>query len=71
MAFAIYGESLGYIHLVASDSEDSAVSQFITDVEGVGVNLKDVYSVVAVENSQEHPGLEDRVRKLIREARGE
>lgn len=71
MAFAIYGESLGYIHLVASDCEDAIVSQFVTDVESVGVKLKDVYNIIAVKDSKEHPDLEDRIRKLIDEDKGE
>lgn len=69
MSYAIYGESLGYVHLVASECEDAIVSQFIVDVENVGVNLKDVYNVIAVKDSSEYPDLEDRIFKLIKEAR--
>jgi hypothetical protein len=69
MAFAIYGESLGYVHLIASDDSESAVAKFVTDIESVGVSLKDVYNVTAVENLRQDTDLEDRVRKLIREAR--
>lgn len=67
MAFAIYGESFGYVHLIASDDADSAVAKFVTDVEGVGVRLKEVYNVIAVENNQQCVDLENRVTALINE----
>lgn len=68
MAFAIYGETSGYVHLVAGDCEQAIVSQFVTDVESVGAKLKDVYNVFAVTGRDENVDLEDRVNKLIEEA---
>jgi hypothetical protein len=65
MSFAIYGESDTYVHLVTADTESEAVALFIDDVNSVGVNLKNVMNVYAVERNQEAVSLQRYVQALI------
>lgn len=66
MSYAIYGESTGYVHLVAGDSRTEVVNLFIKDLQTTGVDINEIFNVFAVENNQEDKELEDCVEKLIR-----
>jgi hypothetical protein len=66
MSFAIYGESNGYVHLVAGDSRTEVVNLFIEDLQATGVDINEIFNVFGVENNQEDKELEDCVEKLIR-----
>jgi hypothetical protein len=70
MAFAIYGESEAYVHLVTATSRKKCLSMFLEDVKSVGCHLSHVYNVYAVENNQECKSLEDEVHDLIEREKG-
>lgn len=68
MSFALYGESQSYVHLVSAETAEKAVSLFLEDLREVGVELKTVLNIFAVEGNKENKELEDFVTDLIREA---
>lgn len=67
MAFAIYGETSGYVHLVSADTREEVVNLFIADLVEVNVELCEVYNVFAVKDNQEDKSLEDEIENLIKE----
>lgn len=68
MSFAIYGESTGYVHLVSALTREKVIHLFLEDVKDVGVDIKAVYNIYAVEDSQEDKELEDFIEMVIKEA---
>lgn len=69
MSFAIYGESLGYVHLVTAEDQDSVLRMFFDDVKSCNVQLEHIGNIYAVEGKDECLDLQDAVNKAIQEAR--
>lgn len=69
MSFAIYGESNGYVHLIAAETKDKAIELFKQDVNEVGVRLSTIVNVFAVENNREDKDLEDLIEKMIKDSK--
>lgn len=67
MSYAIYGESLAYVHLVSANSAVVALARFLEDVKSVGVRLSYVSNIYAVCGSEEATELEDTINALIEE----
>lgn len=68
MSYAIYGESDTYVHLVTGDTPAHALSEFMADVEGVGVSIAHVSNIYAVNGREEAVELEDTINKIIKDA---
>lgn len=68
MSYAIYGESDSYVHLVTGDSAAHALSEFMADIESVGVNIAHVINIYAVNGREEAVELEDAINKIIADA---
>lgn len=68
MSFAIYGESSGYVHLVTGPTRVDTLNLFLADLEEVGVTIKEVFNVYAVEDNREDKDLEDFIENMINEA---
>lgn len=65
MSYALYGESLAYVHLVAHEDQDTLIDMFFKDINDMGVKPHEVYNVYAVFGNQECRKLEERVLKII------
>lgn len=68
MSYALYGESLAYVHLVAHEDQDTLIDMFFKDVDSMNVKRNEVYNVYAVFGNQECRALEQRVLKMIEES---
>ena len=66
MSFAIYGESLTYIHLVSAETRNQALKDFIADIKSVGVDPATVYGVVAVKGRNEDQKLQDAFYEFVK-----
>ena len=71
MSYAIYGESDTYVHLVSAETREGVIGLFAADVMSVGVNMKDVYNIYAVQDNREDKELEDFIMNIIKGAQQE
>lgn len=67
MSYAIYGESLAYVHLVSAPTAQEALRLFLEDVKGVCLRLSYVGNIYAVCGTDEATELEDEINALIKE----
>ena len=66
MSFALYGESDGYVHLVAAEDRDEIIDLFIADLAEVNVDITAVFNVYAVQDNKEDKDLEDLIEEMIK-----
>lgn len=66
MSFAIYGESLTYIHLVSAKTRSQALQDFIADIKSVGVDPATVYGVVAAKGRDEDQKLQNSFYEYVK-----
>lgn len=64
MPFAIYGETLGYVHLVSANTYQEAIRLFVVDVESVGCKMSNVFNVYAAQGRDERVDLENEIIKM-------
>lgn len=67
MSYAIYGESLAYVHLVAAPTAQEALRLFLEDVESVGLRLSYVSNIYAAIWGEEATELENKINELIKQ----
>ena len=68
MSYAIYGESDTYVFLVTGETPAHALSEFMQDINDVGVLIRNVYNIYAVNGRQEAVELENAVNAIIADA---
>lgn len=68
MSYAIYGESDTYVHLVSGETPAHALSEFMADLDSVGVNIAHVSNIYAVNGREEAVELEDAINQIIKDA---
>ena len=68
MSYAIYGESDSYVHLVTGETPTHALSEFMDDLNSVGVSISNVHNVYAVNGRQEAVEIENALNQMIKAA---